>query len=449
MGGTQKDFRNSLELSPKHGSEGSPSATTRIAPFSLDRFPALRSRDFRLLWAGQGISGIGSFMQMWAINWHLYALTHRPLSLGLIGLFRVIPIVVLSLIGGAVADARDRRKVMLATQSVLALTAALLGILTVHHDLTATWIYAITVVSSAAIAFDNPARQSLIPAMVRPGDLANALSMMSVSFRTSTIIGPVLAGLFIAHGGLADTYFINAISFLAVIGALLAIRTPAAPELLGDEAPAQINLAALKEGLSFVRGSQLLVSTILLDFLATFFSSANSLLPIFAQDILRVGANGYGVLAAAEAVGALIAGVFLSFKKPMLRQGTIMLVAVGIYGFATVVFGASRIFWISWMSLAVVGASDAISTIIRQTIRQLITPNRLRGRMTSVNMIFFMGGPQLGELESGAVAQWLGGPISVIIGGLGCLITVALTASKSTVLREYKYIPDSQPDSAG
>jgi hypothetical protein len=204
-----------------------------------------------------------------------------------------------------------------------------------------------------------------------------------------------------------------------------------------------VSFGALTEGLRFVWQTPILVWTLSLDFLATFFSSANALMPIFARDILHVGARGYGLLAAAEAVGALAAGACLAVGRPIVRQGRTVLWAVVLYGAATVVFGASKLFWLSWMALAFGGVADSISTILRQTIRQLVTPNRLRGRMTSVNMIFFMGGPQLGEFEAGLVATWLGAPWSVITGGLGCLLTVALVAARASTLRNYR-----SPDAA-
>ena len=388
-------------------------------------------------------------MQIWAINWQLYSITHKAIALGLIGLFRVIPIVLFSLVGGTVADAWDRRKVMFCTQTTLAAVALTLGVLTVTHRLNAIDIYLLTMAGAAAMAFDNPARQSLIPSLVRKNELTNALSLMSVSFRTSTILGPVFAGYFIAKGGLSDTYFLNAISFIAVIWALFAMRgvsqsegikTTSAYSVTTDVEPApqaDVSVRALKEGLSFVWHSPILVSTLLLDAVATFFSSANSLLPIFARDILHAGARGYGFLAAAEAVGALAAGLVLSFIPSVKRQGIVIVWSVVIYGCATIVFGASRYFILSWLALAAFGASDAISTVLRQTIRQLATPNRLRGRMTSVNMIFFMGGPQLGEFESGVAAQLLGAPLAVIVGGIGCLLTVAVVALKAPILTNY------------
>ena len=414
-----------------------PAAPTRA---ERSRFPALGWRNFRLLWIGQGVSGIGTFMQTWAINWHLYALTHTALSLGLIGLFRVVPIVLFSLIGGTVADAWDRRRVMLFTQSSLAAVAAALGILTYTHHITPFAIYGLTMLSAAATAFDNPARQSLIPRLVPREVLANAISLNSVMMRSSTILGPLLAGVLIARGSLTVTYFANALSFFAVIGALLAMRDRDTPSEV-REAPAeervQVSFQSLKEGFWFVQRNPILVWTIWLDFFATFFSSANSLLPIFARDILHVGVRGYGLLAAAQASGALVAGATLAVAQPFTRQGKIVLWSVMIYGVATVVFGASRWFVLSWLALALVGGSDAISTILRQTIRQLVTPDRLRGRMTAFNMIFFMGGPQLGELESGLAATWLGGPWAVVAGGIGCLLTVGWVAARAPILRRY------------
>ena len=406
------------------------------------RFPALRSYNFRLLWLGQGISAIGSMMQVWAINWQLYALTHHPLALGLVGLFRVIPIIVFSLIGGTVADVWDRRKVMLVTQTLLASTAAALGYLTVTHQITPAWIYGLTVVAAAALSFDNPARQSLIPQLVPRADFASAIALNSIIFRTATIAGPMAAGLLIARGGLADTYLLNAASFLTVIGALLLMRPivpdPNAPKPDAETARAEVSWDSLTEGLRFVWRTPILVWTLSLDFLATFFSSANALLPIFARDILHAGARGYGVLAAAEAAGALAAGLFLSLGRPIIRQGQTVIWAVAAYGLSTIVFGASHFFLLSWLALAAGGVADSISTIMRQTIRQLVTPDRLRGRMTSVNMIFFMGGPQLGELEAGLAATWLGAPWSVITGGIGCLLAVGVVAARAPLLRRYR-----------
>lgn len=399
------------------------------------RFPALRSRDFRLLWIGQTISVAGGQMQFWALNWHIYALTHSPIALGLIGLFRVVPIVLFSLAGGVVADAHDRKKVYFFTQIVLASIAAALCGLTWAHHMTAAGIYALTAVAASALAFANPARQSLVPTLVPREHFPNAAALTSISHQVSTIVGPVAAGFLIARGSLAATYGVNALSFIATLIALLLIHSPQTDKT--EESRGEMSVSAMMEGLRFVRQTPILVSTIILDFFATFWSSANALLPVFARDVLHVGARGYGLLAASAAVGSLGAGAAVALLPSIKRQGSVLLWSVVWYGAATVAFGWSKWFWLSWLALAVTGAADTVSTILRQTIRQLITPDRLRGRMTAANMIFFMGGPQLGELEAGLAAAWIGAPGSVILGGVACLISTAWLTARFPLLRHY------------
>ncbi len=395
-------------------------------------FIALRHRDFRLLWLGQLISQAGTTMQVVAINWHISVLTnYNPLVLGLVGLSRVIPIMVFSLVGGAVADAHDRRKVMLVTQSAMAILAAILGLLT-NAGLQTVWpIFLLNALAASAAAFDNPAQQALIPSLVPREHLSNALSVNAIMFDVATIVGPMIAGILIGMSDVAIVYWLNVVSFLAVIGALL-IMHPAK-----QEAKRSASGKSVLEGLRFVFRQPIVRSTMLLDFFATFFSSANQLLPIFAAQILQVGALGYGLLTAAAAVGSLLAGGMMGFLTHIRRPGAVILWAVAIYGLATLLFGLSRSFVVSLLMLATTGASDTVSMILRQTIRQVVTPDELRGRMTSVNMIFFMGGPQLGELEAGFAAALLGAPLSVITGGIGCLIAVAVTAWKAPTLREF------------
>lgn len=400
------------------------------------RFPALQSRNFRLLWIGQTISAAGSQMQFWAINWQIYAITHNPLALGLIGLFRVVPILIFSLVGGTVADISDRRRVMLVTQTSLAGVAAILSQLTRTHQVNAAWIYALTACGAAAVSFDNPARQSLIPNLVPREHYPNAAALNSMAMQIAKICGPMLAGILIAKNQLALAYALNAVSFLTVIAGLLMMRMPAIRNQQEEER-GKVNLASLLEGLAFVRRTPILVWTMGLDFVATFFSSADSLLPVFARDILQVGPEGYGRLAAASAVGSLLAGGIMTLRRPVFRQGLTVIWAVVVFGAATVIFGATKWFWLAWLALAVIGAADTVSTILRQTIRQLVSPDHLRGRMTAVNMIFFMGGPQLGELEAGFVAKLFGAPFSVISGGIACLLATAWIAGHARTLREY------------
>jgi MFS family permease len=406
-------------------------------------FAALRYRDFRLLWGGQFFSITGSQMQLVTINWHVYLLM-RPYgekaaaaALGLVGLVRVLPIVVCSLVGGVVADAVDRKRLILVTQTVMLTCAAVLAAFTAA-GLKQVWpIYALTALSSAAIAFDNPARQALLPALVPARDFPNAVSLGFVSFQIALVAGPVLGGVVLARYGPAAVYAFNAVSFLSVIAAVLLMRASGKGQA---EELARVSLESLKEGLRFVWRTPIMVQTMSLDFVATFFASATALLPIFARDVLDVGEHGYGVLAAAAAFGAVLTGLVLARRgSEWRRPGLAVLVSVAIYGAVTVAFGLSRSYTLSLVMLALTGAADTVSTVIRQTIRQLITPDRLRGRMTSVNMIFFMGGPQLGELEAGLVAAAAGAPFSVVLGGVCCLAAVGVTALRARELLRYRF----------
>ena len=415
-------------------------------------FIALQYRDFRLLWLGQLISQAGSAMQTLAVNWHISVLTnYDPLALGLVGLSRVVPIIVFSLIGGVVADASDRRKLMIVTQTAMAVFAALLGIITDAGMRTVWPIYVLNALAASAWAFDNPARQAMIPSLVNRAHLTNAMSLNQIMFQTATIVGPTIAGLIIGSRSdgpdynphsISIIYWINALSFLAVIVALFLMRsTPVEMKRQAEAGAARgrpkFMFGSVVEGLKFVYGQPIIWSTMLLDFFATFFSSANQLLPIFAEKILRVGATGFGILSAAPAIGALLGGSVMSLLSRVRRPGALILYSVAVYGLATLIFGISTSFWVSLIFLGLTGTADAVSTILRATIRQLVTPDHIRGRMTSINMIFFMGGPQLGEVEAGLVAALIGAPLSVVTGGLGCLIAVAVIAWKVPMLRQY------------
>ncbi len=399
---------------------------------------ALRHRDFRLFWCGQLVSVTGSQMQLVAINWHVYVLTGSAAALGMVGLVRVLPIIICSLVGGVAADALDRKRLMLATQSTMLVSAAVLAAVTAR-GLQSVWpIFLLTAISSAATAFDSPARQALLPRLVPPRDFANAVTLSFIVFQVAMIAGPVLAGLLLSKLGPAAVYALNAASFIAVIIALLLIEASGAVEAVNGNG---VSWQALIEGLRFVWRTPIIVQTMMLDFVATFFASATALLPIFAADVLQVGARGLGFLAAAPAVGAIIAGALLARVRQWRHPGKAIVLAVIVYGAATALFGLSRNFWFSLAMLALTGAADTVSTVLRQTIRQLATPDHLRGRMTSVNMIFFMGGPQLGEFEAGVVAEFIGAPLSVLTGGLGCILAALVALFKARSLLDYE-LPD-------
>ena len=381
-------------------------------------------------------------MQNAALLWHVSLLVppdKKGLALGLVGLVKVVPIVFFSMVSGVVADAWDRRRLMLLTQTGATLVALALSALA-FRGLSAVWpIYALAAIGAAVGAFDLPARQALVPTLLPREHLPNAISLNAIMFQTASVAGPSLGGLIIAAANVGWAYTANALSFGFVIVALLMMRN--VPERIPAPAGSRddVSIHAALEGLRFVFRSPLIRSTMLLDFFATFFSSATALLPIFAQDILQVGARGYGWLFAAPAAGAVVASaVMVPLTDRIKRRGPTLLWAIAGYGLATVVFGLSRSFWLTFACLALTGATDTVSMVIRNIIRQLETPDRLRGRMTGVNMVFFIGGPQLGEFEAGAVANWLGATFSVVSGGVGCLLATGWVAATTPALLRYR-----------
>ena len=405
--------------------------------------PSLKHRRFFYLWLGLLISIAGTQMQIWAIFWHIRTLTDKPIALGGVGLARILPVVIFSLIGGAVADSFKRTKILFFTQSFAALTALALGLFTQFEQITLWHIYALTALQAIAIAFDGPARQALVPNLVPAKDLPNAFSMTSIAFQTGAIIGPALSGFAIAYAGQGAVYYFNALSFLAVIVALILIGD--VPQKASTRAKA-VSWDSIQEGIRFILNKPIILSTMLLDFVATFFASANTLMPIIAVDILKVGVVQYGWLSAAQSAGAVTAALIVSQIPELRRQGPIFLGAVVVFGTATVLFGLSSSFVLAWIALAITGAADSVSTIIRNTIRQLQTPDHIRGRMTSVNMIFFQGGPQLGEVEAGIVAQLLGAPFAIVSGGIACILGMTLIVRKWPALLSYN---GDEPSLAG
>jgi MFS family permease len=381
------------------------------------------------------ISVSGSQMQVAAIQWHIRDLTGtpNPLALGGIGLARIIPIIIFSLVGGAVADALDRRFILFITQTSMALTAVALAYLTFKGHITIWHIYVLTAIQAAALAFDQPARQAMIPNLVPVDDLPSAFSLSSIAFNAGSIAGPALSGIVIATLGQGYTYLFNAISFLAVIFALMLIG-PVAQDI---HQASGVSLGAMADGVRFISTRPIILSSMLLDFFATFFASANTMMPIIARDILGVNEVGYGWLVSAQSIGSVIAGVIVSQVQTLRRQGPILLAAVAVFGVTTVLFGTLTSFSLAMLALTFMGAADAVSTIIRNTIRQLQTPDHMRGRMTSVNQIFFQGGPQLGEVEAGVVAQLFGVPFAIISGGFGTILAAWLIVVKWPQLRQY------------
>jgi len=397
------------------------------------RFPALHYRDFRIWWIGQFISMIGNQMQTVAINWHIYVLTHSAFALGLIGLMRFLPFLMCGVFAGLVVDRFNRKYTSLVIQVLLMALSFLLTILTLMKTITPLGIYLITALYTIAYAFDVPTRESFIANLVRKEHLQNAFSLNVILRETAFVIGPAITGFLIASSGVGIVYILNVLSYLAIIISLLLVRHPGTIENVS----ATFSFDAIKKGISFVRSTTIIWSTMLLDFFSAFFSEATTLLPIFAKDILQVGPQGLGILYAAPSLGAVVAGLFMAHHDRISRQGKLLLTGIVCYAAGTICFGLSHWFILSCLALLVVGAGDSISTILRNLIRQARTPDHLRGRMVAINMIFYMGGPQLGEFEAGVVAALIGAPLSVIIGGISTLAVVSIMAAKIPILQKY------------
>jgi MFS family permease len=395
----------------------------------------MKYRDFRLLWTGQLISITGSQMRMVAVDWQVYEIATKQglnpaLALGFIGLLRLVPMILTALFAGVAADRFERRKVIMVTSFVALFASIILAIAGGLETPNLMIVYAMVVVTAIASAFEMPARQALIPALVPAPMLSQAMSAGIISWQLATVLGPSIAGILISVYGVVPLYWIDAASYLAVVAAAVMMR----PVIVDSNRPPVLMKDAF-EGLKFVFKHRLMSSTMLLDFFATFFGAATTLMPIFANEILGVGAQGYGLMRAAPSVGAVLAAVLLSSRR-ITKQGPVLLISVAIFGVSMAVFGASSWFPLTLIALALSGAADTISMIIRGTLRQMLTPDDLRGRMTAVNMIFVAGGPQLGEFVVGITASVIGAPLAVLIGGILCVGLVTGTAIKVPELRK-------------
>ena len=420
----------------------------------FNRLVALRYRDFRYYWLGEMLYTISTQMQLFAINWHVFELLRgqtfnvnlfgneiqmgsEAFGLGLLGLARVIPVFLFALFGGVLADALDRRAVMIGTHIVSALLAGSLALLTLSDQIDIRAIYLLTALGAAAIAFDFPARQSIVANLVEARDLSNAISLNLLVMQVATIVGPAVAGILVAKFNTGLVYCANAVVFLVALSAIWQIKHRGRPAN-----QTKIGWRSLVVGIRFTLSTRIILGTMLLDFFATLFASARTMLPIVAGEILGVGAAGYGLLATAQPIGALLVGTVLSLRDELKKQGIILLLSVALYGLATAIFGVSTVFVLSYVLFALTGAGDSVSSIIRGTIRQLSTPDELRGQMTSANMMFFMTGPQLGELRAGILASLFGAPFAIFSGGLATVLLTGWVAWRYPSIRRYNNAED-------
>jgi MFS family permease len=368
-----------------------------------------------------------------AVAWHVYDLSHSAFQLGLNGLVQFLPVPVLMLVGGAVADTYERRKVMMAAGAVaLACAVALCGA-TATGVVSVPMLFAMVALASSAWSFDGPARAALRPTLVPREVFPRAVTIASTTQALAFATGPALGGLVIAERGIAAAYAAMAVLVVVALVLLAGLRLPARAPAAGV-----LNVGGIVDGLRFVRGNQVVLGCMLLDMLAVIFGGAVALLPIYATDILHVGARGYGLLGAAADLGALVTSLVLVVVPPIRRAGRALLVAVGVYGIATILFGLSRSFPLSVLAYLVVGMADQVSVVMRSTAIQLSTPDGLRGRVSGVNMIFIGASNQLGAAESGFVAALTNATISVVSGGLASLVVLATVALAMPRLRRYR-----------
>jgi MFS family permease len=320
-----------------------------------------------------------------------------------------------------------------------------LAILTVTGNASAGMLYVATMLLALFTSLEQPSRQSMIPNLVPREHLAQALALQGTQRYVPSIAGPSLAGVGLALWGPAACYTVDALSWLAMLGSLALLRTKI-PEGGGWKT---VSLKSLGEGLRFVWQHGVIFPLMVLDFAATFFGNARALFPVYARDILFVGPKGLGILYAARAVGSLFSAGTLSLFGPVRWGGRWILIGVGVYGVATVLFAGSNVFWFSVLMLAISGAGDTTSAILRSTINQLNTPDELRGRMSSINSVFTSSGPQLGQFESGVVAAWLGTEASAMTGGLATLVVLVAVAAWVPAIRRFQIQPDLAPEHAG
>ncbi len=377
-------------------------------------------------------SGAATTMVRAVVLWQVYVLSRSAAVLGLVGLISFVPGPVASLLGGVVADGHDRRRVVLIAQSVGLACALALAALSASGRATVGSVLAIVVVSSAAFAFEAPARQALLPGLVPKEELSRAVTVMSTGQALALVSGPAIGGVLVAARGPGLAYAVATALFVVSLAFVLRV---ASPPLATRRA---VSFSGLVEGLRFVRGQPVVLAAMTVDLFAVVFGGATALLPVYATDILRVGATGYGLLSSSLEIGALATSVALILFPPMERLGRAILLSVAVYGLATIAFGLSRSFPLSVAVYALVGVADQVSVVGRNTLVQLATPDELRGRVSSVNMIFIGASNQLSVAEAGFVAALTTPTFSVVSGGCGVLIVVALVARVAPSLWRFR-----------
>lgn len=383
------------------------------------QWSVLRNRDYALLFWGQLISSAGTQMQIVAVAWQVYLISHSAIALGLIGLMQAIPRLLFSLIGGVFADVLDRRRMLMVIEISMAAMSAILALCTMLHIITLWIIYVVVLIAASVSAFEFPTRQAIIPALVPREQMANAVSLSMVMMQLTTVVGSTLGGFVIAWAGVANTYWFDVISYFVVIGSLLVMYVP---QVAAEKRP-QATIGALVDGMRFLKEHPVILAVLSLDFFATFFGSPKALLPVYASAILHVGPQGLGILLAGTSIGAIALTPLTGRINRIAYQGLGIVLAIIGWGVCVIAFGfTTGPLWLSVLFLAGAGAADMVSMVLRGVLIQLTTPDEFRGRINAVNAMFVIGGPMLGQFESGLVAGLFTPEFSVISGGAACIL---------------------------
>jgi MFS family permease len=389
----------------------------------VDLAPLRHSRDFRLIFSGQLVSTLGSQLTAVAVPYQVYRITHSSLDVGLASLAQLGPLLICSLIGGSVADAHDRRRVLMVTEFLFAVASTGLAINggLRHPQL---WpLYALSAAVGGLAGFDRPAFNAAIPRLVPTGDLSAAYALWQVQFQIGIVVGPSVAGLILAGGSLSLVYWIDVATFVVSLGSVIALRPQ--PPAAGS-APA--GWRSVVEGISYLKGRGVLQGVYLLDIDAMVFGMPRALFPALGLNFFHGGAQAVGFLYAAPGAGALLGALTTGWVRAIRRQGRAVIIAVILWGFAVTAFGLVRILWVALILLALAGWSDVVSAVFRSTILQTAVPDSLRGRLSAIQIAVVQGGPRLGDLEAGGVADAFGTTFSVVSGGLACVIGAVLLA---------------------
>ncbi len=400
-----------------------PAARRLLHTVAVDTRSLRESPPFRRLFVGQMISLVGRQITVVAVPFQVYSLTRSPLDVGLLGIVQAMPLIGGSLAGGAIVDRFDRRRVLLVTQVGLGSCSGLLalGALMGHPPLLA--IYAVVAVAALFASIDSPARTAIIPNLVGIDRLAGALSLNIVLFDTGLIAGPAIGGLVIAHLGLPAAYSVDVLTFSAALIAV-ALLPPQGRWSMEQERP----IAAILRGLSFARHHPVILGGFAMDLAAMIFGLPRAVFPVLAATTFHAGAQGLGLLYSAPGVGAVAAALLSGPVTRSNRLGRIIVVAISIWGVAIIVFGYVGTLWVALVLLAIAGGADSFSAVCRNTIMQRIAPNELRGRLTSLYSMVVNGGPYLGDVEAGAVANAFGAEVAIVTGGALCLVGLGAAA---------------------